>query len=165
MTSVCQSASSFAERFKIRELINSWSTGLSSKDLNCFSFLNDYDNCLIADCFTGELHQEILKKPKRVRQECLGTVVYCDEFDAISDTARIAWQLSWLERWIAWDGATSLDRLSDRTRRSNLETRLPIALAEAMNRWPHLMRRCLALAEIIYWTFHRQGIGIAAKFQ
>jgi hypothetical protein len=165
MTLVCQSASFFAERFKIRELINSWSTGTSSKDLNYFSFLNDYDNRLIADCFTGELHQEILKKPKRVRQECLGTVVYCDEFDAISDTARIAWQLSWLERWIAWDGATSLDRLSDRTRRSNLETRLPIALAESMNRWPQLMRRCLALAEIIYWTFHRQGIGIAAKFQ
>lgn len=165
LTSVCQSASSFAERFRIRELINGWSKGTSSKDLNIFKFLSDFDNCLIDDCFTGDLHLEILKKPKKVRQECLGTVVYCDEFDAISDTARIAWQLSWLERWIAWEGSKSLTRFSYRTQRSDLETRLPVALADSMNRWPQLMRRCLALAEIIYWTFHRRGIGVAAKYE
>ena len=103
-----------------------------------------------------------------MRQECFGTEVYCDEFEAISDTARIAWELSWIERWIAWEGAKSLTRshyLDFSTRSAELETKLPVALANAMERWPQLMRRCLALSEIIYWTFHRQGIGVAAKYE
>lgn len=168
MTSVCQSASDFAKRFRIRELVNGWSIGTSSNDLGHFEFLYKCNGRLFNNDYTGPIHDEVLKRPEKVRQECFGTEVYCDEFEAISDTARIAWELSWIERWIAWEGAKSLTRshyLDFSTRSAELETKLPVALANAMERWPQLMRRCLALSEIIYWTFHRQGIGVAAKYE
>jgi hypothetical protein len=165
MTVANTSASHFADGLKVRYLINSWSKGTSLRDITSFDFLSKFESQLEENCFTGDIHSAILKKPRKVLQECLGTEVYVDEFDAITETARIAWQLSWLERYIAWEGRNSLEYSTLRIHRSDLETRFPVALAEALDLWPQLMRRCLALAEIFYWTCHRRGIGIAAKYR
>lgn len=164
LTSVSPSASVFADRFKIRDLVHGWSQGTTSKQVEDFEFLNQYDAALIEYFYIGDIHKAVLRRPKQIRKKWLGTEIACNEYDPINESARIAWQLSWIERWIAWEGSDDLVHNRYRNCNNGIEEKLPSALAAAMDRWPQLMRQCLALAEIIYWTFYRQGIGIAAKF-
>jgi hypothetical protein len=77
--------------------------------------------------------------------------------------AMIAWQLAWIDRISAWEGENAAYQQSDDD--SAIQCEFLSALAVAIAQWPKLMQRVVALAELVYWTLYRGGIGSAARFR
>lgn len=149
----------------IRDTLNTWALEerITAEDEVTFAGLHKYRGILTGDTVSGPLHEELFTPPKTATKELLGCPVTFETQAGLSSLATIAWQLAWLERATAWEGPGHVFKGDT----ENADERLEFlrVLAQAIAKWPTLMRRAIALAELVYWTLFRGGLGLAAHFQ
>lgn len=147
------------EDLDLRGLLDRWCKHLRPTRASDFDSIDTLTNHLKSDRKFGPLHQEVLRKSRKEQRLLLGKVVTVETIKSIRREAAICWQIAWIERQSALDGYALLFD-SDGLLPADFQR----LLAKAIQLWPELMRRCLALAELLLWTLSRGGIGVAAKF-
>ena len=149
----------------LRDVLNKWANDEPSpsgleKD---FGFLDGCRNALIADPVVGPLHAELFKRSEIASKELFGRRIQVETKSSLSQCAIIAWQLAWIERVSAWEGTR---HEFEREGENNIGQRDFLrGLGRALTLWPNLMRRTIALAELVYWTIYRGGVGTAVRFR
>jgi hypothetical protein len=146
----------------LRKLLKRWARGCSQPSCGEFAFLEPltqkFTSRFLPDglmLLPGSLRSAA--KPVQVRQEMPADPV--GDSDSLH-VYEICWNLAWIERYTTrFGGQNFFDSRSLNSRE------FQIALARSLRMWPELMRRCLALAELLIWTLHLGGIGISAKFK
>jgi hypothetical protein len=128
-----------------------------------FAFLQKYRDALVRDAISGPLHAELFKPAEMETKELFGGLIPVETRAGLTSLGTIAWQLAWIDRVTAWQGVDAILERGIEMAGEQLE--FLHALAQAMAAWPNLMRRTLALAELVYWTLYRGGLGLAARFR
>lgn len=136
---------------------------VSPELISKFNFLDQYKDILVSDAISGPLHAELFKPAETETKELFGRMVQVETQPGLSPLATIVWQIAWIERVSAWKGEQAIFKRSEEG--SAVQREFLNALAIALNQWPALMRRTIALAELVYWTLYRGGLGAAAKFR
>ncbi|WP_437207077.1 hypothetical protein [Planctomicrobium sp. SH664] len=136
---------------------------LTPELIAAFNFLDRYKDVLVADPTSGPLHAEIFKPGESEVKELFGRTVQVETRAGLPPLALIAWQLAWIDRISAWEGENAGFEQPDEI--SAIQREFLSALAVAIAQWPKLMQRTVALAELVYWTLYRGGLGAAARFR
>jgi hypothetical protein len=149
----------------IRDVLNQWSKEeqvVPGFEL-AFAFLQRYRDGLVRDAVSGPLHAELFKPAEMGTKELFGRLISVELRAGLTSLGTIAWQLAWIDRLTAWEG---VDRILERRgEKPGGHVEFLHALAQAIATWPNLMRRTIALAELVYWTLYRGGLGLAARFR
>lgn len=149
----------------LRDVLRQWSTNEHPPNgfETDYSFLEGLRGRLVADKISGPLHAELFKPAESERKELFGSIIEIETRPGLSALAIIAWQLAWIERVTAWEG---LGHVYEQTAENpTVQNEFLRGLARAITLWPALMRRCIALAELVYWTLYRGGLGAAVRFR
>lgn len=149
----------------LRDVFNKWADSevIPAGGIHDFEFLGYFRHRLISDEVSGRLHTELLQPTTVENKELYGRIVQVVAKPGLSELATIAWQLAWIERITAWEG---LDHVfEDATDRFLVQRDFLQGLARALKLWPELMRRSLALAELVYWSLYRGGLGEGLRFR
>lgn len=149
----------------VLESLATWAhkESLTPEQVAAFKFLDRYKDILVADPTSGPLHAEIFKPAESETKELFGRMVQVETRAGLPPLAMIAWQLAWIDRISAWEGNNAVFEQSDD--KSAIQREFLSTLAVAIAQWPKLMQRTFALAELVYWTLYRGGIGAAARFR
>ena len=181
-----------AEQIELRGRLMRWGSGQPSYAPGWMTIGDDcpFDAVLRDHPNLGRLHSYVLDPPKVVQVKILGNPVTRLEYPPLPEPALVAWRLAWWDRSIASERAyrdasnppvgyhTLQDHPSsipyqgpNRFGRSSVQfgvvpdrDQVLDALASALEAWPVLMLRCLALAEFLRWTLCEGGLGLAFKF-
>lgn len=148
----------------LRDVLNKWSQVEESKSTfeEEFIFLEGYRSVLVMDGVSGPLHAELFKPSEIETKELFGRTIQVETKTGLSPHATIAWQLAWIERVTAWEGVQHVfEREGEHSAGQRDVLR---GLGRAFAFWPQLMQRVVALAELVYWTLYRGGLGTAARF-
>ncbi len=149
----------------IRDALVSWAPNeyLDPEIKAAFAFLEQYKGTLVSDSVSGALHAELFRPAEAETKELFGRMIQVETRAGLSSPAVIAWQLAWIDRISAWEGDLHVLEQSDDN--SPVQREFLRALALANTLWPTLMRRTIALAELVYWSLYRGGLGAAARFR
>lgn len=148
----------------LRDVLNEWAHREPSQSgfEEEFGFLDSYRTVLTKDGVSGPLHAELFKPSEFESKELFGRTIQVETKTGLSLLAMIAWQLAWIERVTAWEG---VQHVFERGGENSVVQRDVLrGLGRAIELWPRLMQRVLALAELVYWTLYRGGLGTAARF-
>jgi hypothetical protein len=136
---------------------------ISPEQITAFKFLDRYKDVLVADPKSGAFHAEIFRPAESETRELFGRMVQVQTHAGLPPLAVNAWQLAWIDRISAWEGEKAVFEPSED--KLAIQSEFLSALAVAIAQWPKLMQRTIALAELVYWTLYRGGIGAAARFR
>lgn len=128
-----------------------------------FKFLGRYKETLVSDPISGPLHAELFKPSELETKVLFGRTVQVETHTGLPGLAVIAWQLAWLDRITAWEGENAVFDLAED--KSAIMREFLYAFGVALDCWPMLMKRTIALAELVYWTLYRGGLGTAVRFR
>ena len=148
----------------LRDVLNKWANLEQSQSgfEEGFGFLDGCRSVLVTDGVSGQLHAELFKPSEIETKELFGRTIQVETKTGLSPLATIAWQLAWIERVTAWDGVRHVfERGGEKSAGQRDFVR---GLGRAIALWPRLMKRVIALAELVYWTLYRGGLGTAARF-
>jgi hypothetical protein len=179
-------------RIDLRRRLIRWGTGLPEVEAGrgCLGDVLSVDGDLKTYPRLGVLHAHILEPPRLVQVSLLGGQFARVEHPPIPEPSLIAWRLAWWDRLAftepplggpsappvaaralkdppatdAYRGPTLPSRPRAPHRTSPAPVQFLEPLATALEVWPELMSRCLALAEFLRWTLCEQGLGLAVKF-
>ena len=149
----------------ILETLVSWThrEGITPDLIAAFKFLDRYKGVLVSDPTSGPLHAEIFRPTETETKELFGRMIQVETSAGLPLLAMIAWTLAWIDRVSAWEGEQVVFEQSDDN--SVFQREFLRALGVALAQWPTLMQRTIALAELVYWTLYRGGLGAAARFR
>jgi hypothetical protein len=147
------------------EALVSWTQeeSIAPEQLAALKFLDRYEVVLVSDPTSGPFHAEIFRPSETETKELFGRKVQIETRAGLPTLAKIAWILAWIDRICAWHREDTLFEQSDD--HASIQVEFLGAMADAISQWPRLMQRSLALAELVYWTLYRGGLGTAVKFR
>ena len=147
------------------EALVSWTQeeSIAPEQLDALKFLDRYEVVLVSDPTSGPFHAEIFRPSETETKELFGRKIHIETRAGLPRLAKIAWMLAWIDRICAWHREDTVFEQSDD--HASIQIEFLGAMADAISQWPRLMQRSLGLAELVYWTLYRGGLGTAVKFR
>lgn len=141
------------------------------KNISCpneITIPNDLETVLTEQNEFADIHKRVINSPPSIQKvlSIKGTaqseILECPEYEDMPTSVKLAWILAWIDRRIAWEGRSILNKIKVE---DQLALRKAILIAFKNDHpWANIFTKCLAISEYILTILRKKGLGKKINF-